>query len=143
MGSIPARYMGIADSGLVMHFDGLAEKLPGMRLAFIWRDVDDCAGSLARELSVSVDQCRDTLIKAERALESLSGRVNAMNISYESLDQPATIRQLWSHLVPTISFPELHFQKVRTMHIELVPGLIRSVAGPTKQLNELSGSTTH
>lgn len=126
MRNTPATHYGISDSAAVTILDDLVEAFPELRIAFIWRPVEEVIDSLARACDLPASVVRQSVERLEEVLLKESEKRDALHVQYDGID--AGIEELWRHFVPSIAFPVYHYDKLKQQKITVLDSVMHDAA---------------
>lgn len=128
--------IGATDTGAMYFVDVLLKLYPGLKLVVIERPANECQESID-----SMGLQGDVTLMA-RQLEWIKQRTKPLVIQFSSLDEKATMEELWNHCIGT-PFPEQRWQLLKDMKIEVSPEQFMSkLSNQAEAINEIAKEAT-
>jgi hypothetical protein len=116
-------FVGISDCLLPFYYEAIAEMSKAQRLVIIERDFIDSFNSTIAWSGMNLDQ--DKLFMhfemLKHKIEMIKGQFEYINISYEDLEKPEKIEELWYYCVPGIEFDRQRFEMLNYLKVEPHP----------------------
>jgi hypothetical protein len=121
---LPGCFHGSADAGTLLMLGDLRERLGNPPVLLVKRPLEHVLLSFCRVTQTTPEQSRLVLEALQaRALEAekLPG---VMTVRFDELDHEQVIRMAWRHLTCDLPFPLDHFQRMRSMRVEIHPEIM-------------------
>lgn len=152
--SVPARYVGDSDSGLVMFAEQIVKEWPDARWLLVQRPVRECLESYQNYFprhpypSVPVLTGADAATVFDymrRHCERLSGIVPSLNLAVmdaDAMDDETSMRNMWQWILPTVPFPLGRWRMLTTMNVRIISEKVQAPGLESGQVGKWAGENT-
>lgn len=111
-------YVGTSDSSLPFYYEDIREMMPTAKLAIVERSPDEVLESLYG-LFEENEQFINVVEKTQKKLEEIKHKYSPHVISFEDLDDPKKVEELWYHLLPGVEFDIGRYEMLNELNIEI------------------------
>ncbi len=116
----PEQYKGVSDCLVPFYYEPLADTLRNHRLVFIERDFDEVVLSLLKWIRSDINE--DDLLRQLKSLQSkieyIKGRYEHRSFSFNDLDKPSVVEEIWYYCIPGMSFDRQRYDMLNQLKIE-------------------------
>ena len=109
-------YVGNSDSSLPFYIDDMMEYFPDAPILIIERDVFEVDQSLRNLFGGNHDE---VLIKTMRELVRIEKEYHTVSVSFEELDDPVVMKDIWKYLIPAIPFDKGRYERFNELNISI------------------------
>lgn len=131
MGAPRFTVIGNSDSGALLIWRDLVQRLPNLRIVCIRRDPGECSKSWARVLGFQSTEpfIRPFVVQLEECINEQSPLV----VEYRDLESDDVCRKIWDYVANGSPLPPQHLAKMRTLRVVQDENLIRRALGGSRR----------
>lgn len=91
---------GIADSAAAVMYQACDRRrlFEDTRLILVWRNQDDCAESMAKNLGLTLPAAKEVARRAADGLNYIAKHYETHNVVYEALSRPYELEGIWRYI---------------------------------------------